>query len=136
MHILGTEIKLQKGDVTYHTADGELKLDSGVNRDIIRKKVGICPQNNTTIQGDLTAREMLRLFASLKGCISMEGHSTVEEAIEAEVDRRLAEVKFTSDTDADKPCGTFSGGMQRKVLIAMALLGDPEVVFLDGKLFP
>lgn len=27
--------------------------------------------------------------------------------------------------------GTFSGGMKRKVLIAVALLGDPEVVFLD-----
>jgi len=131
VHILGTEIKLQNGDVTYHTAEGDLKLDSAENAAQIRKKVGICPQHNTTIQDDLTARETLHLFASLKGCISMEGHSTVEDAIDAEVDRRLEEVKFTSEEDADKPCGTFSGGMQRKVLIAMALLGDPEVVFLD-----
>jgi len=43
----------------------------------------------------------------------------------------LSDVKFTSDEDADKPVGTFSGGMKRKVLIAIALLGDPEVVWLD-----
>ena len=55
------------------------------------------------------------------------------EAIEAEVERRLADVKFTSIGDGEKPVGTLSGGMKRKVLIAVALLGDPEVVFLDGK---
>ena len=59
---------------------------------------------------------------------------SVQDAVEAEVDRRLAEVSFTSDEDADKLVGTFSGGMKRKILIAVALLGDPEVVFLDGTL--
>lgn len=132
VHILGTEIQLQSGDVTYHTSEGVIPLDSAENAELIRKKIGICPQHNTTIQDDLTARETLRLFARLKGQIDMEGCSTVDEAVEAEVERRLEEVRFTSKEDADKPVGTFSGGMQRKVLIAMALLGDPEVVFLDG----
>lgn len=63
----------------------------------------------------------------------MEGGQSIKEAVEAEVDRRLEDVQFTSDDDADKLVGTYSGGMKRKVLIAMALLGDPEVVFLDGK---
>jgi ABC-type multidrug transport system ATPase subunit len=33
--------------------------------------------------------------------------------------------------DNDKPCGTLSGGMKRKVSLALALIGDPTVVFLD-----
>ena len=85
------------------------------------------------LQDDMTARETLRLFAHLKGgVLKNTADQSVEDAVEAEVDRRLAEVSFTSDEDADKLVGTFSGGMKRKILIAVALLGDPEVVFLDG----
>jgi ABC-type multidrug transport system ATPase subunit len=67
----------------------------------------------------------------MKGGILMEERQTVDEAVEAEVERRLKDIQFTSKEDADKEVGTYSGGMKRKVLIAMALLGDPEVVFLD-----
>lgn len=82
---------------------------------------------------DLTCRETLRLFAYLKGGILTQHGESLDTAVENEVQRRLDDVKFTSEEDADKLVSTFSGGMQRKVLIAMALLGDPEVVFLDGK---
>ena len=81
----------------------------------------------------MSSREMLRLFARLKGGIPTKDGESVVDAIEAEVQRRLDDVQFSSNEDADKPLGTFSGGMKRKVLIAMALLGDPEVVFLDGE---
>jgi ABC-type multidrug transport system ATPase subunit len=61
----------------------------------------------------------------------MELGQTTEEAIEAEVERRLKDIEFTSKEDADKPVKTYSGGMKRKVSIAISLLGDPDVVFLD-----
>ena len=95
--------------------------------ELIRTKIGVCPQHNDSLQDDLTCRETLKLFAKLKGGLSITEGQTPEEALSAEVERRLSDVKFTSDEDCDKPVGTFSGGMKRKVLIAVALLGDPEV---------
>lgn len=132
VHILAAELMLQGGNVTYHFKDGNADLSSAQDSVRIRSKIGLCPQHNTSLQNDLTAREYIRLFAHLKGCIPVEDDNmTVIEAVEAEVNRRLGEVKFTSGEDADKPLGTFSGGMKRKVLIAIALIGNPEVVFLD-----
>lgn len=32
---------------------------------------------------------------------------------------------------ADTPCGKLSGGQQRRMNLAMALIGDPKVIFLD-----
>lgn len=32
---------------------------------------------------------------------------------------------------ADKQCGTYSGGNKRKLNVALALMGDPPVVFMD-----
>jgi ATP-binding cassette subfamily A (ABC1) protein 3 len=32
---------------------------------------------------------------------------------------------------AHKPCGTYSGGNKRKLSLAVALIGDPKVLFLD-----
>ena len=45
--------------------------------------------------------------------------------------KRLDEINFTTEGDGDKRVDTYSGGMKRKVLIAMALIGSPSVVFLD-----
>jgi ABC-2 type transport system ATP-binding protein len=133
--LFAAELKLQHGDATYHLRQGDTELrDADGANNLIRTKIGVCPQHNTALQDELTCRETLRLFAYLKGGISIGAGQSVDEAVEAEVERRLQDVQFTSDENADTPVGTFSGGMKRKVLIAMALLGDPEVVFLDGKL--
>lgn len=133
--ILADQLKLQRGSVSYHFRDGDYDLTSGKDIHKIRNKIGVCPQHNTSLQDDLTARETLRLFAHLKGGIAQDvsAGQSISDAVEAEVERRLADVKFTTVGDSEKPVGTFSGGMKRKVLIAMSLLGDPEVVFLDGK---
>ena len=61
----------------------------------------------------------------------MEPGQSVRDAVEAEVQRRLEEIHFTTEGDGDKRVDTYSGGMKRKVLIAMALIGSPSVVFLD-----
>ena len=133
VEILSTELKLQHGTITYHFKDGDVPVGNSANQSLIRTKVGVCPQHNTSLAVDLTCRETLRLFAHLKGGILIKQGETVDEAVENEVSRRLKDVNFTSEEDADKLVSTYSGGMKRKVLIAMALLGDPEVVFLDGK---
>lgn len=131
--ILGAELPLQQGNVIYHFRDGEKRVGHRDDEYAIRSRIGFCPQHNSSLPKDLTCRETLRLFAYLKGGIMIHEGESLDVAVENEVERRLNEVKFTSEEDADKLVSTYSGGMQRKVLIAMALLGDPEVVFLDGK---
>lgn len=110
---------------------GDASLDDVTDIERIRKHVGVCPQHNDSLHGEATCREMLRLFARLKGNIPRSQGQSKEEAIEAEVQRRLDDIQFTSAEDADKPIDSYSGGMKRKVCIALAFLGDPEVVFLD-----
>ena len=134
VQILSTELKLQHGNITYHFKEGDIGVRNPSNQSSIRTKIGVCPQHNSSLANDLTCRETLRLFAYLKGGILIQQGESIDEAVESEVERRLEDVKFTSEEDADKLVSTYSGGMQRKVLIALALLGDPQVVFLDGKL--
>lgn len=131
VNVLTGQVKLQHGSVTYHFRDGDEDLARAAGASIIRTRIGVCPQHNTALLGDFTARENLRLIAYLKGGIEMEPGQSVADAVEAEVEKLLVEINFTSDGDTDRPVDAFSGGMKRKVLIAMALIGDPEVVFLD-----
>jgi len=63
------------------------------------------------------------LFARIKGVKG--GYSDVE----AEVEKRLAEVSLTSS--ADRPAGKFSGGMKRRLSLAIACIGDPAVLIAD-----
>jgi ABC-type multidrug transport system ATPase subunit len=133
---LAGELALQNGQITYHFRGGDARLGESSSTstegvETIRHKIGVCPQHNESLQAALTCRETLALFGRLKGGFPIEEGQTFEQALSEEVERRLSDVKFSSDEDADKPVGTFSGGMKRKVLIAVAFLGDPEVIFLD-----
>jgi ABC-type multidrug transport system ATPase subunit len=85
----------------------------------IRAVMGVCPQHDI-LWNQLTAREHLELFANLKG---------LEGDIEEEVSQRLKDVALTAAADA--AAGSFSGGMKRRLSVAIALVGDPRIVFLD-----
>ena len=131
VEIFSKELDLEYGNVVYHFQDGDARIGDPSGDETIRNRIGFCPQSNDSLQDDLTCRETLTLFATLKGGFSVSEAQTISEALSAEVQHRLADVKFDSEDEWDKPVGTFSGGMKRKVLIAAALLGDPEVIFLD-----
>ena len=132
MQLLSAERALQDGSVTYNLSDGPAELANPDHADRVRGKIGVCPQHNDSLQDDLTCREVLRLFAQLKGGIpKRSGDQSNEEAIEEEIEHRIKDIAFTTAGDADKQVGTYSGGMKRKVSIALALLGSPEVVYLD-----
>ena len=113
--ILSGELDLQKGSVTYNFAEGEATIGDVADLHRIRQNIGVCLQHNDALHSDLSAREFLRLFAKLKGRIPQRPGQSKAEAIEAEVDRRLADIKFPSLEDADQPIETYSGGMKRKV---------------------
>jgi ABC-type multidrug transport system ATPase subunit len=88
--------------------------------DAIHMLLGVCPQDNI-IWPELTAREHLQFFGKLKGLNGAELNQAVET--------RLKEVDLF--TVADKNAGAFSGGMKRRLCVAIALVGNPRVVILD-----
>lgn len=69
----------------------------------------------------LTAREHLELFGTLK--------RIPKERLAATVDKHLKQVGLTFA--ADRLAVTFSGGMKRRLSVAISNLGDPSVIFLD-----
>uniref|UniRef100_A0A663M7F4 ABC transporter domain-containing protein n=1 Tax=Athene cunicularia TaxID=194338 RepID=A0A663M7F4_ATHCN len=86
----------------------------------IRGMIGICPQFNLHFEA-LTVKENLRTFAHIKGIQQKE--------VEQEVQKVLAMLDLTNlqDLHAD----TLSGGQKRKLSLGIAILGNPQVLFLD-----
>jgi ABC-type branched-subunit amino acid transport system ATPase component len=88
-----------------------------------RRKIGFCPQFDALFEL-LTAREHLELYARIKGI--------AEEDIKRVANGKIAEMGLTEY--ADRLAGTYSGGNKRKLSVAIAMIGEPSIVFLDGKL--
>jgi ABC-type multidrug transport system ATPase subunit len=90
--------------------------------------MGVCPQHDI-LWPQLTARETLRLFASIKG-LDVPG-ALGAEGSEREIDRVLAAVSLQAQSVQNRAVGGFSGGMKRRLSVAIAALGAPRVLFLD-----
>ncbi len=92
--------------------DADVLKDS----DKVKKVVGISTQD-TAVAGKLTVEENLKFMADIYGV----DRSNVEKVIE---DFSLSEVR-------KKKAKQLSGGWQRRLSIAMAVIGEPKVLFLD-----
>lgn len=114
VHILSTLIRADGGDVAVGGFDVVRQADK------VRGKIGLTGQFSA-VDSLLTGEENLALMGRLR-------HHTA-----AEVKRRTAELleKFDLVEAAKKPLATYSGGMQRRLDLAMTLMGDPEIIFLD-----
>ncbi|KJE88968.1 ATP-binding cassette sub-family A member 1 [Capsaspora owczarzaki ATCC 30864] len=86
----------------------------------VRRRIGYCPQFDALIDL-MTGRELLALYARLRG--------VPESAVLPLVDSLIDRMNLTKH--AKKNCGTYSGGNKRKLSTALALIGDPPIVFLD-----
>jgi len=86
----------------------------------VRAAIGVTGQVSA-VDDLLTGRENLQLMASLHHLGRRAGH--------ARTDALLAQFGLTDA--AGKPVSTWSGGMRRKLDLAMTLVGTPSVVFLD-----
>jgi ABC-type multidrug transport system ATPase subunit len=85
-----------------------------------RSFIGLCPQFDALIDY-LTAREHLVMLAEIRGVPSHLVQRVVERAI---VDMALSE-------KAGAVCKTYSGGNKRKLSVAMSIVANPKVSFLD-----
>ena len=86
----------------------------------VRGRIGYLPEESY-LHGFLTARETLLLHAGLCGLPRHEAKARAEHLLEL-VDLRAA---------ARRPAAEFSKGMLRRLCLAQALVGDPELLFLD-----
>jgi len=86
-----------------------------------RRRVGYCPQFDAHFS-NLTGREHVELYASIKGVPA----SLVKEAASL----KLQEVGLTEE-DGDRLASGYSGGMKRRLSLATATIGNPQIVFLD-----
>ena len=91
------------------------------NMDEVRHNLGYCPQFDA-ITPLMTGRENLFFYARVKGI--------PEEAIASRVDQLVRQLDLTSYEN--QLCGTYSGGNKRKLSVAIALVGNPPIVMLDG----
>jgi ABC-2 type transport system ATP-binding protein len=85
-----------------------------------REVLGVSPQE-TAVCSYLTGRENVELFGAL--------YSVPKALLEARVDYVMEKVGLMEE--ADRRVGKYSGGMKRRVSIAMALVTDPRIVLLD-----
>ncbi len=75
----------------------------------------------SAIDGLLSGRENLKLMADLDHLPRARGDARAQELLE----------QFDLVEAADKPAVTYSGGMKRRLDLAMTLVGSPRVIFLD-----
>ena len=88
--------------------------------DSVRQNLGYCPQFDA-LDPLLTGREHLRLYARLRGLD--------EDSVKREAEKGLRRLGLAAY--ADRCAGTYSGGNKRKLSTAIALIGNPSIVFLD-----
>ncbi|MBQ0896836.1 ATP-binding cassette domain-containing protein [Micromonospora sp. U56] len=86
----------------------------------VRAVVGVTGQF-AAVDELLTGQENLRLMADLKRMGSGAGRRVVTELLE----------RFALVESAQKSVSTYSGGMRRKLDLAMTLVGKPRIIFLD-----
>ena len=89
-------------------------------KDKVKEIIGVSPQE-TAVASNLSVEENLALICGI--------HGFSKEKTKNEI-KRLSEL-FSLDDVLKRKAGKLSGGFQRRVSIAMALISEPKILFLD-----
>jgi ABC-2 type transport system ATP-binding protein len=103
--------------------DGQVSIDGHDLRSdpsSVRRLIGVTGQFSA-VDKLLTGRENLRLIADLRHLGRQAGAARVDDLLR----------RFDLADAADRPAHTYSGGMKRRLDLAMTLIGDPKLIFLD-----
>jgi ABC-2 type transport system ATP-binding protein len=95
-------------------------IDAVEHPETVRKYIGLMPQDGMP-KVDLTVWENLYLFSRLYGLSKKESLSRCEHIIKM----------FGLEPYIDKVASSLSGGYRKRVLLAISLLNDPKILFLD-----
>jgi len=116
--ILTGDISLSSGEAYVAGHDISGRVPGGVVN--ARKCIGFCPQVDPLLDL-MSGRETLSFFGRLRGIPDQKLNDYVSTLIDA----------LTLSPHADKPAGTYSGGNKRKLSLGIALIGNPQVLFID-----
>ena len=86
----------------------------------VKQLIGVSPQE-TAVASNLSVEENLELICGIYGFSKEKTKTKMKELSD----------KFSLDSVLKRKAGKLSGGWQRKVSIAMALISEPEILFLD-----
>ncbi|TCZ74015.1 ABC transporter ATP-binding protein [Paenibacillus albiflavus] len=116
-----TTIKMLSCLLTPSSGDALMSGDSIVaNPTAVKQKINISPQE-TAVAPNLSVKENLEFIARIYGGNKLEAkHKAVDMM-----------TKFGLAERAQSKAKTLSGGLQRRLSIAMALISDPQIIFLD-----
>jgi ABC-2 type transport system ATP-binding protein len=115
IRILSTVVPADQGE----TIIGGYSMKNQADK--VRSLIGICPQE-LALYTDLSAFDNLVFFGRMTGLSSQEAR-----------EQALANLELMGLADRAKKgkVGKFSGGMKRRVNLAIALMGHPQLLFLD-----
>jgi len=114
IHILSTLLAADAGEVS--VAGHDVATDPAG----VRSAIGVTGQISA-VDKQFTGEENLRLMADLCHLGRDEGRRRVAELLD----------RFELTDDAAKPAMKYSGGMKRRLDLAMTLVGRPRIIFLD-----
>jgi ABC-2 type transport system ATP-binding protein len=114
VHILSTLVRADAGAITVAGCDVQRDPDG------VRAAIGLTGQFSA-VDGLLTGEENLLLMARLRHLGDKRSRARVVELLE----------QFDLVEAARKPLATYSGGMRRRLDLAMTLVDTPSVIFLD-----
>ena len=86
----------------------------------VKNLIGVSPQE-TAVAPNLSVKENLELICGIHGFSRKKTQARIKELSE----------RFHLDTVLQRKAGKLSGGWQRRVSIAMALISEPQILFLD-----
>jgi ABC-2 type transport system ATP-binding protein len=95
-------------------------LEVSRNAEAVKRRIGVIFQESTA-DGDLTGRENLEVAAGTYGISRADGRARAEALI---AEMHLADA-------ADRYSKTYSGGMRRRLELAVGLVHHPKILFLD-----
>ncbi|MDX2619582.1 ATP-binding cassette domain-containing protein [[Kitasatospora] papulosa] len=118
-----TAVKILSTLISPGPGSGQIRIgghDLATAPQAVRASIGVTGQFSA-VDGLITGEENMLLMADLHRLPKAEGRRVAAELLE----------RFDLADAAKKPASAYSGGMKRRLDIAMTLVGDPRIIFLD-----
>ncbi|MDX2827910.1 ATP-binding cassette domain-containing protein, partial [Streptomyces ipomoeae] len=118
-----TAVKILSTLISADPGSGGIRVgghDLATEAQAVRAAIGVTGQFSA-VDGLITGEENMLHMADLHHLSKREGRQVTAELLE----------RFDLVEAAKKPVSTYSGGMKRRLDIAMTLVGNPRIIFLD-----